>query len=108
MLKLKLHTVSLGCDPEFFFTKDGQVVGSEKLLPRDGMEMPVKVGGFYVEGSPYAYLNSTGQAIVPKIIIDGIQAELNPRPNNCRQGLAAEIGWCFGKIKDKLLVDGHS
>lgn len=84
MRKLTHHSISLGCDPEFFFTKNGTVIGSEKLLPRDGLEMPIG-----------------------KVIIDGIQAELNPRPSSCRQGLGAEIGWCFSKIKEQLLKDGH-
>ena len=28
---------TLGCDPELFFSKGGKIVGSEKVLPEDGL-----------------------------------------------------------------------
>ena len=54
-----LNYVTLGCDPEFFFSKNGAIVGSEKVLDKNG---------FVVNGSS-------------KFVIDGVQAELNPIPN---------------------------
>lgn len=52
----------LGSDPEFFYKKDGKIVGAETVLPENGMS------------------NSEG-----KIIIDGVQAELNPNADSCRE-----------------------
>src|SRR5690606_27144266 len=39
---------------------------------------------------------------ISKIIVDGVQAELNPRPNTCRANLANEIGACFRSLKEEL------
>lgn len=55
---------NLGSDPEFFFKKDGKVIGAEKVLPKEGM----------INLSNYG-----------KVIIDGVQAELNPVPSDCRE-----------------------
>lgn len=74
----------LGCDPEFFFkSKGGEVIGAERVLPKDGL------------------LTSGGQ----KIIIDGVQAELNPKPDTCRENLSGNIRGCFISLQ-KTLKDG--
>ncbi len=73
----------LGCDPEFFFKIKGKVIGSEKILPKDGLVC----------------------APQSKFIIDGVQAELNPRPNACRANLANEIKACFAALDAKLKKD---
>lgn len=67
---------TMGCDPEFFFLKNGKVIGAEKILPEHGL---------LIRGD----INSS------KFIIDGVQAELNPRPNYCRANLGNEIRLCF-------------
>jgi hypothetical protein len=84
---LRFHQyLNLGCDPEFFLTsKDGAVIGSEKVLPKDGL----KAEGTY-----------------GKIIIDGVQAEINPLPSTCRQSLAYAIGYCFGQLNRSLEAQG--
>jgi len=70
----------LGSDPEFFYAnKQGVVIGSEKVLPKEGISMG--------EG---------------KIIRDGVQAELNPEPRLCREQLAGNIRSCFQKIKEQM------
>lgn len=74
----------LGCDPEFFFRFDGKVIGSEKVIPKNG-------------------INVTSQS---KFIIDGVQAELNPRPNVCRALLGNEIKLCFQTLKKELESKG--
>lgn len=62
--------IMMGADPEFFFsTATGDVIGSEKILTSTGAEVP-------------------GRA---KIIIDGVQAELNPGPKQCRALLGMNI-----------------
>lgn len=79
----------MGCDPEFFIRNKGEVVGAEKLLPKGGLTV--------AHGS-----NSN----LSKFIIDGVQAELNPRPNTCREGLAAEISRCMMVLQDTLKSKG--
>jgi len=80
-------SVTLGCDPEFFFknTVNKRIIGAEKVLPKDGLQVSGK-------GS--------------KIIIDGVQGELNPRPNECRGVLGTEIATCF-KALNKTLNSGN-
>lgn len=77
MKKLQYGIVTLGCDPEFFFSKKGKIIGSEKILPKEGLTI--------------GYGTS-------KIIIDGVQAELNPEANTCRERLAFNIKKCFETI----------
>lgn len=81
------QSISLGCDPEFFFASaDGKTIGSEKLLPKDGLTVRA--------GDP----NSS------KTVIDGVQAELNPRSSSCREQLAGEIAQCFRNLYDNVLL----
>lgn len=66
-MSLSIPTISLGADPEFFFVdKNGNTVGSEKIIPLNG--------GF--------------KTIAGNIIVDGVQAELNPRSSTCRQSFS--------------------
>ena len=64
--------LTYGCDPELFLSKNGVVVGSETVIPKDGL---TRYG---------------------KIIRDGIQVELNPKPSYCRQLICETI---FSQIK---------
>lgn len=76
MKQIEYLTMNFGCDPEFFFAKKtlkgrvGRIIGAEKIIPKEG----VQVG------------NNTGA-----IIVDGVQAELNPKPSACRQNHAKLI-----------------
>lgn len=85
--EIKLYLIMFGCDPEFFFTKGGLVVGAEKVLPKDGI---------------VAENNTSTKS---RIIIDGVQAELNPAPATCRQLLAKEISRCFVSVRDTIDKD---
>lgn len=67
--------VTFGTDPEGFFAKDGQIIGSEKLIPIAGLE------------------TNAG-----KIVRDGVQFELNPRSNGTVLGLAQNIGTLFARL----------
>lgn len=71
------QSINLGCDPEFFFTQNGQVIGSEKIM-RDG---------------------AIGEKGHSQVVIDGVQAELNPLPSACRESLAYQIAHCFRNLK---------
>lgn len=75
------HTVVImGCDPEFFFkNKANEIVGAEKIIPPKGL--------------------TTGGG---KIIIDGVQAEINPSPSTCRESLAYNISQIFNHLANQL------
>ncbi len=89
-IKLKPFTqytsMTMGCDPEFFFRQKGNIIGAEKVIPKGGIK------------------DQSSKTIV---IIDGVQAEINPNPNSCRQSLASSIANCFKvlakEIKEKKL-----
>lgn len=101
MEKLIYYPVTFGCDPEFFFSKDGRIIGAEKVLPEEGLVY--KSGDLL--GNPEDGRHTSIGTDPSKIIIDGVQAELNPRPNICRANLGNEIACCFKKlagfVKDK-------
>jgi hypothetical protein len=90
------YTMYFGCDPEFFFSSKGQVLGAEKIIPENGIEYVKEVGG--KKDGDFTVLYGT----TSKIIIDGVQAELNPRPNTCRANLANEISCCFMKLYNEI------
>lgn len=98
----------MGCDPEFFFRFKGEIVGAEKVIPEKGLAYGSKGG--YEDGpnghrdGDYTSLAINGDS---KFIIDGIQAELNPRPNTCRANLANEIVCCFRALKKELAKKGN-
>lgn len=70
---------NIGSDPEFFYMKDGKVLSSELVLPKEGM---VAYGG--------------------KITIDGVQAEINPQEETCREMHASHIARCLHKVYQNL------
>lgn len=79
--------VSFGCDPEFFFEEGGKIIGAEKVLGKlPGGELKV-----IDNGREYG-----------KVIIDGVQGEMNPTPNNCRESHAYYIGTIFTQLKNHL------
>lgn len=78
-----IHAMRLGCDPEFFFTKDGKVVGSEKAIPEVGFD--------------------TGGA---RLVRDGVQVEINPAPDTCRAYLVNNIAQAFRQIAKVMSEKG--
>jgi hypothetical protein len=75
------QSISLGCDPEFFFAdRLGQILGSEKVM---------KSGAIGEKGAS-------------QVVIDGVQAELNPLPSSCREQLAHQISICFQNLQAQL------
>lgn len=69
----------IGSDPEFFFMKDGKVLSSELVLPKEGF-------------------NTSGGMVT----IDGVQAEINPTTESCRELHANHIARCMHYVKDNL------
>jgi len=100
MKRLSSKNICLGCDPEFFFSKSGKVLGAEKIIPERGIVY--EPGTNMKRDGDYTSLGKTKS----KIIIDGIQAELNPRPNTCRANLGNEISACFNKIYKEIKEKG--
>ena len=96
------YNVTLGCDPEFFFSGSrGQTTGAEKVLPEAGLVYPPGTTG--KRDGDYT---SCGGVAASKIVIDGVQAELNPRPNTCRANLGNEISACFRQLHTELEKNG--
>lgn len=76
---------TLGCDPEFFIEDNkGRIVGAEKTLPSYGLQ--AEYGG--------------------KIIIDGVQAELNPPASTCRGTMGAYMKSCLSTLEKTLKAKG--
>lgn len=75
------QNITLGCDPEFFIRKNGEIVGSEQLIPKEGI---TAYGG-------------TGLTV-----IDGVQAELHPTPAMCREVLIRNIRACLISVRDAM------
>lgn len=87
----------LGCDPEFFFKLNNRVIGSEKVIG-DALSMDIEAQRDWTD---------THLETESRCICDGVQAELNPRPNTCRANLANEIAAQFRVIKAKLDENGQ-
>lgn len=97
--RISMMRLTFGCDPEFFFAKRGRVVGAEKILPQDGIVYEPGTAG--KRDGDYTTVGN-GKS---KVIIDGVQAELNPRPNTCRANLGNEISACFRSLYEKIKDD---
>lgn len=97
---LPFRRAVLGCDPEMFFKHGERILGAEKILPLTGLEYQVgtEAGGKFLDGQGADHTIGT----VSRVIIDGVQAELNPRPSDCRARLVSEISALFRKLKDHL------
>ena len=101
---IDLKRVMFGCDPEFFFKKDGKVIESEKVLSEKGLKKKSNQSFINEDG---VYATKTVEVGKPLVIVDGIQAELNPLPDDCRANLAPKIASCFKLIQEKLEEDGE-
>lgn len=90
--KLKSHVRPvLGCDPEAFFSKNGKIIGSEKVMPEGGV--------IYRHGVTTLNANPNGEN---RVIVDGVQFELNPLPSQCRESLSFNIQQCFSNLSKRL------
>src|SRR3990167_6480508 len=86
------HRVMLGCDPEFFFTKNGNIIGSEKVIPIIGLGCNL--------------LDFDNQsAFAKKVVRDGVQAELQPLQSKCRVVLISNLTDCFCLIREVIKKD---
>ena len=95
--KIQAFTVTFGCDPEFFFEKNGTIIGSEKVIDiKKGLSVKKdqKKNGSCSSGTPES-----------KFIVDGVQAEINPKPDTCRARLGNEISACFRTLYETIKAD---
>lgn len=92
-----VQNVLLGGDPEFFFAKDGKIIGSEKVLTDDGTK---------VAGSDGLARYHPDEIKDNKFVIDGVQAELHPRPATCRALLGNDIANCFRNLDAMMKKKG--
>lgn len=89
--KIYCYSHTMGCDPEFFFKVNHKIVGAELYLPKEGLKK-----------TTHGIASWHPPETKPVLIIDGVQAELNPRPNTCRGNLGNEIAACFKTLRDEL------
>ena len=81
----------MGCDPELFLESHGEILGAEKVIPKEGL--------------PNAYV------IVPRppgIVLDGVQVELHPYPHLCRANMANELKALMRTLKETSKSKGFS
>jgi len=81
------HTCWLGCDPELFFEKGGQIIGAERVVSEEGLS-DAKENSTY--GKKKAF------------VLDGVQIEMNPNPSHCRANLSNELRVHFHTLRDHL------
>lgn len=60
---------TIGADPELFLKRNGKVIGSEKVIRETEL-----------------------------VVEDGVQVELHPRPDTCRERLAINLWACFAQL----------
>lgn len=81
-LSLMYPDITIGGDPEIFFSRSEKIIGAERVVPAEGLTLPINPVG--------------------KIVLDGVQAEVNTAVYSCRQSLAYAIGVAFGALKTRL------
>lgn len=77
MNKVGAASFTLGADPELFLARGGKVIGAERVIPQTGIDFNSH------------HLNPAhGASSYGKIVLDGVQAEINYNPSQasqCRQ-----------------------
>lgn len=64
----------IGADPELFLTRNGRVIGSEKVIKE-----------------------------TDRVVEDGVQVELHPAAHNCRESLMLNIQGCVRQLRDMVV-----
>jgi len=86
MPTIKIHDFVmpiLGTDPEIFIRRNGKIIGSEKIMPKDGIIY--RHGVTYLDAGPHEN----------NVVKDGVQVELHPTQSKCREILANNIRQCL-------------
>ena len=88
--QIRYQGVTMGCDPELFFERGGQIIGAEKVIPEKGLDSK--------RTDPREYGVDKEKAFV----LDGVQVELNPNPHYCRGGMGLELRTSFRTLRAHL------
>lgn len=91
-MRIPFYKLTFGADPELFLSKDGEIIGAEKVIPKHGLQLVNEETG-EEEGDPI-------------VIIDGVQAELNPTASSCRESFSYSIKACFEALHTSLQNTG--
>lgn len=81
----------MGCDPELFLESGGEILGAEKVIPKEGL--------------PNSYSLTIQEA---GIVLDGVQVELHPSPHMCRAFMANELKTLMQTLKETSAFKGFS
>ena len=76
-----------GADPELFLEADGQIIGSEKVIPKEGLAYSGEVAG---------------KDVNPFVVRDGVQVEVHPAPAHCRVQVGGSLGQTFASLAMKI------
>lgn len=79
----RTYTPTLGSDPELFVQTEGRIIGAEKVIPAVGL-----------------------QTTRSSIVLDGVQLELHPAPQNCRALIANDFKAIFMTLDRQLKEKG--
>jgi hypothetical protein len=95
----------IGADPEVFIRHNsGRLMGSSQVIPIEGLvvDQDRNTGkGILVDAPSGVYASGT-------IVRDGVQAELHPLQDSCRQILGSRIGMLLNRLSDHLAEhDAH-
>ena len=85
MKSLVYMDLTIGADPELFFSKNGRIIGSERILQGGKLEKNPAYGLGPVE-----------------VVEDGVQAELHPRPFACRANFSDSLKLTFQCLDEAL------
>lgn len=88
--------ITLGADPEVFIRKGTRIIGSELAIPEQG------VGLDGTDISPLAIRDG----YLPLVVRDGVQAELHPSPNSCRQSMAYSMAGAMIALNNRVKALG--
>ena len=72
--------ITYGCDPEAFFERNGEVIGSEKVLPKSGWNY-VKRDGVQIEFQPLAYASVKSQLVHLREVMNSFRSNMTRFPD---------------------------
>jgi hypothetical protein len=85
---LREQIIQIGSDPEFFFEKNGKIIGAERVIPEKGLDAVDRSGHFIMKQKA--------------LILDGVQVEINPTPHSRTSLTVCEMSAIFKSLKDHL------